>query len=160
MKCRDVERLLVLGFDKIPDAESREALRAHLEACARCASGAEELEGLRTALPRRGGDIPAPPAALIEKTRILCHEKLRLPEPSPGTPVLNSRLRRVPPAVWAATAGLLLMTAFILVPFFGEVLLSEPLSYVSWIGLGFIVQNVLMLLSSPLLLRRWRRAEM
>lgn len=161
MKCRDVERRLILGSDEIPDDGGREALRAHLEACPRCASIAEEIDGLRRVLPGGGGVIAAPPAALLEKTRRLCLERLDALESKPvrSAPRLNGAFCRIPPAVWAATAGLALLTALIFVPFFGDVILSERLSYVSWIGLSFIVQNMLMLLASPLLIGRWRRAE-
>lgn len=161
MKCRDVERELVLRSDEIPNGEVRKALRAHLEACPCCASIANEIERLRRAVPGSGGIPPVLPAALLEETRRLCHERIKAREANPVRPAsrLNGAFRRIPPAVWATTAGLLLLTAFILVPFFGEVLLSEPLSYISWVGLGFVVQNVLMLLASPLLFRRVRGAE-
>lgn len=161
MKCRDVERWLILGADGPSDAGRSEALRAHFESCVRCASLKDELEDLRADLPRRGDRALFPPAGLVERTRVRCRELLDAPESRPARPVSrsNGAFRRIPRAVWASTIGLLLLTALILVPFFGDVILSEPLSYVSWVGLGFIVQNVLMLLSSPLLLRKLRRAE-
>ena len=160
MKCRDVERWLILGADGASDAGRNDALRAHIGSCVRCASLKDELEGLRTDLPRRGDRALSPPAGLVERTRMRCHELLDAPESRPARPVLrpNGAFRRIPPAVWGATAGLLLLTALILVPFFGDVILSERLSYVSWIGLSFVIQNILMLLASPLLIGRWRRA--
>ncbi len=129
--------------------------------CSRCASLKDELDGLRTGLPRRGDRVPLPPAALLEKTRLRCLERLDALESKPASGISrsNGAFRRIPPAVWAATAGLVFLTALILVPFFGEVLLSERLSYISWIGLSFVVQNVLMLIASPLLIGRWGRAE-
>lgn len=166
MKCRDVERWLVLGNEDAADADARNSLRAHLEACPRCARLAKELDGLRGGLA--GSVRPEPPVALVEKTRRLCVERLAALEASPAEAsqsparaggLSNGALRRIPPAVWAATAGLLLLTGFFFTPFFGETLRSEPLSYASWVGLGFIVQNVFMLFFSPLLLRRRRRTE-
>jgi len=90
-----------------------------------------------------------------------CHEFLDAPESRPARSVsrANGAFRRIPRAVWAATAGLALLTALILVPFFGDIILSERLSYISWIGLCFVIQNMLMLLASPLLIGRLRRAE-
>jgi len=161
MKCRDVERWLILGADGPSDAGRSEALRAHLESCVRCASLKDELEDLRADLPRRGDRALSPPAGLVERTRARCRELLDAPESRPARPVSrsNGAFRRIPRAVWASTIGLLLLTALILVPFFGDVILSERLSYISWIGFSFIIQNMLMLLASPLLIGRWRRAE-
>jgi anti-sigma factor RsiW len=159
MRCRHVERWLALGRNGAVDDGVLDAVRAHLEACPRCASIEKELDVVRRAL---AGSVPSgPPAALFEATRRLCLERLAASEAAPARPVagLNGALRRVPPAVWAALIGLLLTTAFILAPFFGEALRSEPLSYASWVGLGFLVQNAFMLFFSPLLLRRRRRAE-
>ena len=161
MKCRDVERWMAAGNGGDED----EAVRVHLDACPRCASIAGELSGLRGALAGRA--LSEPPAALFEKTRRLCLGRLEAMEKAGtmGTETArpsarpNGALGRIPPAVWAATVGLLLLTGFLFAPFFGDVLRSEPLSYASWVGLGFIVQNVFMLFFSPLLLRRKRRAE-
>jgi hypothetical protein len=160
MKCREVERWLVLGAEEPSDPTGGEALREHLESCSRCAALGDELDELRASLARGEGRDAFPPSALVERTRALCLERLLTPEAAPARTVAraNGALRRIPPAVWASTIGLLLLTAFLLVPFFGEVARSEPLSYVSWIGLSFIAQNILMLLFSPLLVARWRRA--
>lgn len=165
MKCKDAERWIVAGNGGADDDDAREAALAHLSTCPRCAALVKDLDALRGILAGRA--LSGPPAALVEKTRRLCLDRIEAgttasprdaaaPRPAGSA---NGALRRIPRGVWAATIGLVVLTGFIFAPFFGEALRSEPLSYASWVGLGFIVQNVFMLFFSPLLLRRKRRAE-
>ena len=165
MKCRDVERRIVAGNGGAGGDIVHDAVLAHIAACPRCAAIVKDLGELRGILAGRG--LSAPPAALAERTRRLCLGRIEAGATA-GTAVsetmrpvagANGALRRIPRGVWAATIGLLVLTGFLFAPFFGEVLRSEPLSYASWVGLGFLAQNVFMLFFSPLLLRRRRRAE-
>jgi anti-sigma factor RsiW len=144
--CRDVERLLIAGEDRQPSAGDRELVEGHLRACARCRAFAED----RRAMREEAGALrwPAPPQALVRETRRLMLESEAMARPAglPAWVLVALALAAVATGVWLAVA---------LAGVTPETTLAD-LPVAGLAALFIIVQNALMLLLAPVVLRKVR----
>jgi hypothetical protein len=149
--CRDIERLLIAAED-LPSAEGdRKLVEDHLRACGRCRAFAEDRGAIRegTATLR----WPAPPQALVRETRrlMLAIDAGAGPAALPAWVLVALALAAVATGVWLAVAlaGVTPETTWTDLPVAGLA------------AIFIIVQNALMLLAAPVILRkvRARRSE-
>jgi len=149
--CRDVERLLIAGEDGSLLSGDRRIVEDHLQACGRCRAFAEDREAIReTAATLRW---PAPPQVLVRETRRLMRESgaRAVSAALPAWVLAALALAAVATGVWLAVAlaGVTPETTWTDLPVAGLA------------AIFIIVQNALMLLLAPVILRkvRARRGE-
>lgn len=108
-----------------------------------CAGNTVLEEDLRE-IRRHLQEIPAPmPSdAFFEKTRSICHARLKRSS--------------VPKFIWAAFAALLIMTGILMLPLAGEFGMDRPLSLPAVGVLILVFQNLLMLFFTPVLIQKNR----
>jgi anti-sigma factor RsiW len=149
--CRDVERLLIAGEDRRLSAGDRELVEGHLRSCARCRAFVEDRRAMREEV----GALrwPAPPQALVRETRRLLLES-------------GAGARPAAPPAWVlvALAAVAVATGVWLAVSLSGVTPEMTLADLPVAGLAavfIIVQNALMLLLAPVVLRkvRARRSE-
>jgi hypothetical protein len=144
--CRDVERLVIAGEDRRLSAGDRDLAADHLRACARCRAFAED----RRAMREEAGALrwPAPPQALVRETRRLMLESGAETRPTalPAWVLVTLALVAVATGIWLAVslAGVTPETNLADLPVAGLA------------ALFIIVQNALMLLLAPVVLRKVR----
>jgi hypothetical protein len=154
MKCRECQRLLVQSTLDQLSLEVQSELTGHLSQCSDCASLQSELETIRTGIKK----LPAPELSekLDEETLSLCHSRLagmkkRIVK-RPSRYVLST-----PKYVWGILISLVILSLFWIIPALKDFRFEEPMSFKTSAALAFLIQNSLMLIFSPLLLRphRW-----
>jgi len=154
MRCKDIERLIIDSSDEDLSLEELGKIEKHVAHCALCARFQDHLEKIRMgvkAMPQ-----PVLPPGLAQKTRVRCHAEIS------RRPAAASKITRlipsepIPKYVWAALLPLILLTVFVIVPVFKEIRLDQALTFTSVVALTIIIQNAVMLLFAPILIRRRR----
>jgi hypothetical protein len=154
MRCKDIERLIIDSSDEALSLEELSAIEAHIAHCALCARFQDDLEKIRIgvkAMPQ-----PALPPDLAQKTRVRCHAEIS------QKPAAASKIARlipsypIPKYVWAVLLFLIILTVLIIVPELTEIRWDQSLTFTSVVALSIIIQNALMLLFAPILIRRRR----
>ncbi len=154
MRCKDIERLIIDSSDKDLSQEELGAIEKHVAHCALCARFQDDLEKIRMGVKT----MPQPvlPPGLAQKTRLRCQAEIS------QQPAAASKIAKlipsdpVPKYVWAALLPLILLTVFVLAPTLKEIRLDQTLTFTSAAALTIIIQNAVMLLFAPILIRRRR----
>lgn len=146
LSCRDIEFLVIEGEDGEPGAEARRLVEDHLRGCRRCQGFAADRSVIRGAFAAERW--PAPPERLVRATR------RRLVEDGPRV-----QAAAVPAWVLVALAVATLVTGLWLAVSLADVGPEMTLAELPVAGLAaviVIVQNALMLLLAPVVLRAVR----
>ncbi len=146
LSCRDVERMTLEGEDRELSREERGFVEDHLQGCRGCRSFAADRTVIREELA--AVRWPPPPDALVHRTRRM------LLESGPG-----ARPAAVPGWVMVAMAVVTIVTALWLAVSLADVTPDMTLADLSFTGLAavlVVIQNALMLLFAPVVLRTFR----
>lgn len=146
LSCRDVERLIIEGEDRELAADVRRLVGDHLRGCERCRGFAADRGAIRETFA--GARWPAPPETLVRATR------RRLVEDDPRV-----RAVAVPAWVLVALAVATIATGVWLTVSLADVGPGTALADMPVAGLAaviIIIQNALMLLLAPVVLRAVR----
>jgi len=155
MKCKDIERIVIASSGRLPDSKQLNEIRLHLEHCSRCLRLKEDMESLRSLLKRRAE--PNLPEDLDKKTYQKCLSKIHSLQNNKKKVNLQQQLQSIPIHMKVVFISLLVLTVIWIFPFFQDFgLVGETLSVSTIFGLFWIIQNAMMLLFTPLLIRRFR----
>jgi len=154
MKCSEMERLIIESSSVSSDEETKNEMERHMKDCVRCARLEEDMAGIRAALLGQSG--PELPQDLDEKTRQLCLATLASSQVNREISDGKAWLESIPLSIKVAFISLIVLTAVCSLPLLRQLMLEESLSVAAIIMLSMIVQNAVMLIFSPLLLRRFR----
>jgi hypothetical protein len=152
MRCKDIERLIIDSSDENLSSEELRTIEKHVARCALCARFQEDLEKIRMGVKT----IPQPvlPPDLAQKTRHRCLAELSQ-QPAVATKIAKLiPSDPIPKYVWAALLPLILLTVLVIAPIFKEIRLDQTLKFTSVVALTIIIQNAVMLLFAPILIRR------
>lgn len=156
MRCQDIERILTEGADTRTGGGAAGDLERHLAACPDCAAFQADLARIRGHF--RGGMPPVLPPALDIRTRAAWRAKLASHVAATRTDEdVAPRPVPLPRWLWAALAVLTALTAVIVYPIFAEPEIVEPLSFRTAAIAALLLQNGMMLLFAPILLRKFNR---
>jgi len=150
LRCRDIERLMLEGEDREYSAGEKRFVEEHLRGCVRCRGFAEYRVFIREELA--GVRWPTPPEKLVLKTSRMLHDA--------GT----STIAVLPAWVLVALAAVTIITSICLAIALPDINPDTTLADLPFAGrtaILIIVQNALMLLCAPVVLRtaRARRGE-
>lgn len=146
MRCRDVERLIIEGEDRELSREERSFVAGHLRGCVRCRGFEADRAVIRDEIA--AVRWPALPDTLVRRTRRMVLES------GPG-----ARPAAVPGWVLIAMAVVTVVTGLWLAVSLADVTPDMTLADLPIAGLAavfIIVQNALMLLLAPVVLRTFR----
>ncbi len=159
MRCKDIERLIIDSSDKDLSLEELSTIEKHIARCALCAHFQDDLEKIRIGVKT----MPQPvlPPDLAQKTRLRCQAEIS------RRPAAAKKIARlipsdsVPKYVWATLLPLILLTVFVIAPTLKEIRLDQTLTFASAAALTIIIQNAVMLLFAPILIRRrrWKKQD-
>jgi hypothetical protein len=151
MKCKRAEKLIIEEAQTKPDPEIKAALDAHVLNCPKCSSFKEKLQWINQEIHQI--KTPEPSPEILEKTGALCHIELI----DQGKRYIFEKYQpdkiKIPRFVWIAIALLFVLTIAWAAPVIREVLKSQIITKQSIIILLLFVQNLMVLVFSPVLLR-------
>jgi anti-sigma factor RsiW len=131
------------------------ALEKHLEGCSACARFGTFWEGLRKA-GLRGNPGMELGAAAAERTRLRCHSEIDFQGLRSASPGVERRPSSAPRAIIAALLVLTGLTVVFLIPAVEAFFKTQEVTVEAVLVLVLLLQNAVMLLFSPVLLRRGR----
>jgi len=155
MKCKDIERLVIKSSGKLPDSKQLETIHLHVEHCNKCSRLKEDVESLRSLLRQRPTLVL--PEDLDKKTYQKCVSEIQSLQKNKQRAGFGQHMQSIPIHMKAVFISFLVLTVIWIFPFFKDFGFSgEPLSVSTIFGLFWIIQNAMMLLFAPLLIRRFR----
>jgi len=152
MKCNQAEKLIIELSETGLDPAIKAELDAHVLDCPKCASFSEKFYTIHQAI----GAIehPDPSATLLDRTNALCHAELNEKSKSFVAEKCHPEAVRIPKFVWYAFGVLLILTMVWAIPVLKEAVKSQTITQQAIMVFTIIVQNLMMLIFSPVLLRR------
>ncbi len=156
MKCKDIERLVIASSDKLPDSKQLHAIHLHVEHCIKCSRLKEDIESLRSLLQQRTN--LALPEDLDKRTYQKCLSEIQSLQKNTQRGKFRQQMQSIPIHMKVVFISLLVVMGIWIFSFLkdfgigGGDTLSMPMIF----GLFFIIQNVMMLLFAPLLIRRFK----
>ena len=158
MKCKDIERMVIASSGELRDAEQLSAIHSHVEHCSQCSGLKDDVESLRVLLQRRAE--PVLPEDLDKKTYQMCKSEIHSLRKNTQGFKFRQQMQSIPMYMKIVFSSLLIVVVIWFFLFFKDFgLEGESLSLPAIIGLFLIIQNVGMLLLSPLLIRRFRSKD-
>lgn len=155
MKCKDIEHLVLASSGKLPDSKQLHAIHLHVEHCIRCSRLKEDIESLRSLIQQRPNLVL--PEDLDKKTYLRCQKEIQSLQNNKKKVSLQHHLQTIPIHMKVVFISLLVVTVIWIFPFFKDFgFVGESLSLPTIFGLFLIIQNAMMLLFAPLLIRRFR----
>lgn len=160
MSCRKIERWIIESSEGDLSPEKLSELQQHLSQCTKCARFEEDLQKMRIGLNQL--PPPLPSLELERRTRLICQTSLISHKKLERKATLPFPLTPLPKTIWAALILITILTLIWALPSLKQFPLDQTSSFRAWMVLGIIIQNVTMLILSPLLLRqhRWRKQWM
>jgi len=157
MQCQDLERLMLESGERELLREERRAVDEHLETCPDCAAFRGFWGGLRSCLREAAG--PTLSVELADNVRLRCHAELDSLSRGRAGRGFGRRPAAVPWPILAALLVLTGLTIVFLIPGLEEFRQSQKLTLGTALVLLVILQNALMLVAAPLLMRRGRLSQ-
>ena len=145
MRCRKIEKILLMG--KEADEKAQAAAAGHIAECNACALFRAGLLKLREQI---SGPAPELPVDLMVRTRHISHARLRTAQ---NRSFLHRTVFDVPLPVAALLIIATGLTLLWIIPGLTEISIDEPLTGRSTLSVAIIIQNMLMLILSPVLLK-------
>ena len=159
MKCKDIETLIIESSGEFRDLDERETVFSHIEQCRRCSRLKEEMENMRSHLQQ--DTKPNLPEDLDKATYLKCLNELHSLQNNKKKSGLQQQIHSIPIYMKIVFVSLLVLTVFWIFPIFKDFgLAGDSLSVPTIFGLFWIIQNVMMLLFAPLLIRRYHSKKM
>ncbi len=160
MRCKDIERLIIDSSDEDLSQEELSAIEKHVARCTLCTRFQDDFEKIRMDVKT----IPQPvlPPDLAQKTRRRCQAEISQQHAAASKIAKLISSDPIPKYVWAALLPLIILTVFALAPTLKEIRLDQTLTFASAAALTIIIQNAVMLLFAPILIRRrrWKKQDM
>ena len=141
MKCKSYRALMIEQRPELLSKPQSRLLADHIENCRDCREFQQELKQLQWGVKA----IPEPvlPDDCERLSREACHREIRK---APG---------RVPRSVYLALLALMAITLVLIFPVVGELSFEASFSSQEILAVILVLQNAVMLLLSPLLIRRY-----
>ena len=152
MKCKQAEKLIIEWSQTGLDPAIKTELDDHVLDCLKCSSFMKKTQMIHQSI----GEIeqPDPSVALLDRTIALCHAELTKQNEIYVVEKYHPEVIRIPKFVWYAFGMLLILTAAWAIPVLREVVKSKIITRQVIMVLTVIIQNLMMLIFSPVLLRR------
>jgi anti-sigma factor RsiW len=153
MRCKNVERLIIEATDRKLNDREKTAIEEHTEKCAVCASFQTSFGDIRSAVK----NIPVPQLDpdLEEKTWAMCHREICSLRAFDRSKYSRIRRSNIPALVWGALVSLTILTAVIVVPQVKDYSFDQSMTFANIVGLSMILQNAVMLILTPLIMRKY-----
>jgi len=151
MKCKQIEKILILESVDELDLKNQAEFQQHLSDCPECNRFRTELIKTRQMIANLEPPVLPPQ---IEKTTIeLCHSELRQLELVRKPLRELSEPAQIPIPIWACLILMVFLFTAWATPVLKELIQSQLFSVSTFIIFALLFQNIIMLLLAPLLLK-------
>jgi hypothetical protein len=157
MKCKDVEKVIIALSAHEVDETTKAEIENHVDSCPNCSKFQQNLNVMKDRI--RKIDFPEPSNSLISKTLELCHSELNRQRQNSLHLQLIPDTMPTPNFIWAAVVAIVTISIVWFFPVLKEFILGQHYSEQTIWVLTIVVQNVIMLLLAPIILRRVRLKE-
>lgn len=151
MKCKQAKKLIIEASQTELDPKIKAELDEHVLNCAKCGSFRENLQMILEGIENI--KAPKPSIELLNETSALCYSELIGQSETFISESFHRLTTKTPKFVWIALGALLILTISWAVPVLKDAAKSQILSRQAMLVITIIVQNIIMLLFSPVLLR-------
>jgi len=151
MRCKKVEKLIIEASQTEIDPKIRDEIEAHVMTCQNCAAFREKLIEIRENI--NGLKSPVPTEQIIERTKALCHNEMIKQGESTVEKRYPAKIISIPKFVWITFGALLILTIIWAIPVLRELIETKVITRQAILIAIIFVQNLMMLLFSPVLLR-------
>jgi len=160
MKCKDIEGLIIASSGGLVDSKQLNAIYLHVEHCNRCLRLREDIESIRGLLQQRPN--PVLPEDLDKKTYQKCQSEIQSLQKNTQRINFRHHMQSIPIHMKVAFISFLVVMVIWMFSFFEDFGSGggESLSMPTIFGLFLIIQNAMMLLFAPLLIRRFRSKKL
>lgn len=159
MKCKDIKRKIIELSGRLQDSKQLDAIHSHVEHCSKCLHLKEDVESLRSLLQRRAE--PNLPEYLDKKTYQMCKSEIQSFQKNRQRADFQQHMQFIPIHMKVVFISLLVVMGIWLFSIFEDFGFGgESFSMPTIFGLFLIIQNVMMLLFAPLLIRRFRSKKL
>ena len=154
MRCKQIQRYLIDSSENEPDNKTKAEIEQHVSSCPKCKEFIENLSWMRKGLKQL--QITSPSDQLLQQTRSLCYDALKN-----RTVVTKNAGRQLiatptPKFIWVVLFALLALTQILVFPLFSDAPEYQIISIQQVVVLVLLIQNITMLMFSPILLRRFK----
>ncbi len=160
MKCKDIEHKIIASSGGLTDSEQLKIIHSHVEHCSKCSHLKEDVESLRNLLQQR--TEPNLPEDLDKKTYQMCQNEIQTLQKNTRGFNFQQHMQSIPIHMKIVFISFLVVmviwffTSFKDIGSGGGESLSMPMIF----GLFLIIQNAMMLLFAPLLIRLIRSKKL
>ena len=154
MRCKQVEKIFIDASESELDKRTKAEIEQHVLSCQRCQSFAKSLNWMRSELKQF--QIASPADKLLQQTRSLCYDELRAKAVISGKAGMQMWGSPTPKFVWVALVAILVLTQVLVFPLFTDTTENQIISFPGIMALILVIQNITMLISAPLLLRKFK----
>lgn len=152
MQCTHAEKLIIEASQTELDPKVKADLENHIMTCPKCTNFSKNLIKMREGI--RAIKSPALSGQVLENTRALCRNELTRQSQIAVIEIVQPHVIRIPKFVWIAFAFLIILTIAWAVPVIREFIKSQIVTQQAILIIVIIVQNLFVLLLSPVLLRK------
>ncbi|HEX9973591.1 MAG TPA: hypothetical protein VGD14_16080, partial [bacterium] len=151
MKCKQAEQWIIELSQTGLDPEIKNKLDHHVLHCSKCSAFKKDFDNIQKATHKIKTVTPS--AELLEKTIALCQDELAEQKESQAFGKFRPKTTNVPKFVWISFGMLFILTIAWAVPVIKEALETHTITRQSIIVIILMIQNLVMLIFSPVLLR-------
>lgn len=153
MNCKQAEELMIDPSQTALDPALQADLAAHLSNCPGCASFRAQFLLIQQGINAIKDPIPS--KQLLQDTSSLCHNELIGQTGVIFAENVHRSTANTPKYIWVAPVVLLIITIVWALPILKELANNQIMTQQTVFVFTIIVQNILMLILAPLLLRRF-----
>lgn len=151
MNCKQAEQLIIDSTEIELDPKTKNELDIHILTCPKCLSFRVDFQAIRLRLKRI--PMPTPSSQLLEKTMERCHTELIKQDEA----LVLGRIHAIPVTtprwILIALAGLVVLSIITALPGLTDFIKNHSVSNYIIIAAIILIQNIIMLLFTPILLR-------
>lgn len=157
MQCKDIERLIIDSSERDLSQEEQQTITKHRSQCILCARFLEDWEKIRLSIKK--APVPFLTAELDQKTMRSCQAEINSRQAQEVHSVRQKSYVSIPRPLWVAIFALFVLTVILFVPGVKDLSLDEPLTFPQIMILTLILQNAVMLILVPIIIRKYGRNQ-
>ena len=154
MRCKEIEKIIIESSEEYLSKEMVEKMENHIKYCTGCASFQVRLKSIRFHLKKMSGKRPSD--ELSRQTQLNCYTQINILYGNERKELRKTISSSIPKYIWALVFSLVILTATIMFPLLKDLSLGESLSVQTVAILSLMLQNAIMLVFAPLLIRKYR----
>jgi anti-sigma factor RsiW len=145
--------LIIESSERKLSEEENKTVQEHLDTCPACAAFQKSVEDIQDTV--KNLPFPSLSSDLEVRTREICHAEIRSREAFIRARSIRIQRPSIPVLVWGALFVITVLTIAFVVPQIKDLRLDQSMTFANIVGLTLVLQNAVMLILTPLIMRRF-----